>query len=89
MPPRNIKPPQKAPTKEELAEFCQEKGFEYLTEKIFDYYEANSEDGFWFGGDGRLVRSWKQKLIVVWFDKSKNPKPREEAREYGGNIKEW
>ena len=65
MPPKNIRPPQKSPKKEELFAFCEEKGFSHVAQKIWDYYESNAEDGYWYDGGGRLVRSWKGKLITV------------------------
>ena len=85
----NKRQPKKAPEFEEVKSFCKEKGFEYLADQIFSYYEAGKEEGYWFDGGGNLVRNWKMKLVSVWFDRDKNPRPRKEQSGYGENIKTW
>jgi len=65
------------PTFEEWEKFCKSKGFGHIARKSFDYYESNN----WKDVKGNKIKSWKQRLISVWFDKAKNPTPPGKAPE--------
>lgn len=52
------------PTLDEVKEYFKEKGYsEEAAKRAFDYYEA----GGWKDSTGKPVKSWKQKMIAVWF----------------------
>jgi hypothetical protein len=52
------------PTLLEVKEYFKEKGYtESSAIKAFEYYESNS----WKDSQGNKVKSWKQKMIGVWF----------------------
>ena len=65
-PPKNAKRAKskfEPPGFEEFEAFCREKGFEGIARQAYDYYAA----GNWHDSKGEPVRSWRQKLIAVWF----------------------
>lgn len=52
------------PTQEEVIKYFEEKGYQKsIAIKAFDYYDAND----WKDANGKKVKSWKQKMIGVWF----------------------
>ena len=52
------------PTKEDVIEFFKLKGYtEQSAKQAFDYY--NEAD--WKDSNGKQIRSWKQKMVGVWF----------------------
>jgi len=58
------------PSFDEFVEYCQEKGFGKIGRKAFEYYDAAD----WKDSQGKQIRSWKQKLIGVWFkDENRGP----------------
>jgi hypothetical protein len=59
------------PTKNEFRDYCKEKGFGHIADRAYEYYNSND----WRDSHGDKIRNWKQKLIGVWFDEKKNPKP--------------
>lgn len=62
------------PTIEEVKAYFNEKGYtEESAIRAFNYYEA----GEWSDGRGNKVKSWKQKMVGVWF-KPENKKPSEQ-----------
>jgi hypothetical protein len=65
-----------APTWDEFSAYCKEKGFGHIARRAYDGYEAAG----WHDSRGKKIKSWRQKLVHVWFDKSKNPPPPEPDR---------
>jgi predicted transcriptional regulator len=64
------------PTLEEVKAYFDEKGYkEEIAVKAWEYYEAAN----WEDGQGKKVKSWKQKMIGVWF-KPENLKPKEKVK---------
>lgn len=59
------------PTFEEFFAYCEEKGFDHVAKRAFDYYSAND----WKDNQNNPVKNWKLKLQSVWFDEQRNPKP--------------
>lgn len=58
------------PSLKEVKKYFKEKGYsEESAAKAFDYYEAND----WMDSHGNKVKSWKQKMIGIWF-KDENKK---------------
>lgn len=54
----------KKPELVEVLDYFKQKGYsEIAAKKAFDYYEA----GNWFDSSGKKIKSWKQKMIGVWF----------------------
>jgi hypothetical protein len=52
------------PTVDQVKEYFKEKGYrEDVAQKAFDYYDAAK----WTDSEGKKVKSWKQKMIGVWF----------------------
>lgn len=52
------------PTLEMVKEFAKSKGYsEECAVKAWDYYDAME----WKDSEGKAVKSWKGKLIAVWF----------------------
>lgn len=52
------------PSLEDFKQYCLEKGYlPELAEKAFSYYDSAD----WKDSNGKQVKSWKQKLISVWF----------------------
>lgn len=68
------------PTFDELKAYCESKGFGHIAQKAYDYYSV----GNWTDGNGKQIKSWKRKLISVWFDEEKNPKPKTMQSLFGG-----
>lgn len=66
------------PTIQEVKEYFKEKGYnEYAAEKAFNYYSVNN----WIDSKGNEIKSWKQKMIGVWFNdenKIETEKPKKE-----------
>jgi hypothetical protein len=61
------------PTIDDVKQYFNEKGYtEESAIRAFNYYEA----GDWSDGRGNKVKSWKQKMVGVWF-KPENKKPLE------------
>ena len=54
-------------------EYCKERGWLHIADKAFHYYEA----GEWVDKNGAEIKNWKRKLISVWFDEKKNPRPKD------------
>lgn len=60
----------KIPTLQQVKDYFKEKGYSQESAvKAFNYYEAAREpnDKHWKDGKGNLIKSWKQKMIGVWF----------------------
>lgn len=52
------------PSRDELRAYCLGRGYtSELADKVFDYYDSAD----WKDSKGKQVKSWKQKLISVWF----------------------
>lgn len=66
------------PTLQEVKEYFKEKGYnEESAEKAFNYYSVNN----WIDSKGNEIKSWKQKMIGVWFNdenKIETEKPKKE-----------
>jgi len=62
----------KPPSLLEVKNYFKEKGYyESIGEKAFNYYESND----WSDSRGTKIKSWKQKMIGVWFkEENKNEK---------------
>lgn len=60
------------PTQKEVIDFFKEKGYkESAGKKAWEYYDAAD----WNDSTGKKIKSWKQKMIGVWFkDENKSPK---------------
>lgn len=52
-----------APTLEEVKAYCKEKKHSSIADKAYEYY---SELG-WRDSTGKKIKSWKAKLLAVWF----------------------
>lgn len=63
------------PTIEEVKEYFTEKGYSLdVAQKAFDYYASAG----WKDSNGKEVKSWKQKMISIWFkDENKNNQSRQ------------
>lgn len=55
------------PTLEEIKDYCLKRKNGVDPQRFFDYYEA----GGWKDSKGKPIKSWKQKMIAVWEDKTK------------------
>jgi len=54
------------PSLEDVINYFQEKGYsEESAKRAFEYY--NNADPPWTDSNGKKVRSWKSKMIAVWF----------------------
>lgn len=62
------------PTLDEINQYIKEKNLNVDGKKFFDYYS----EGGWKDRDGKPIRNWKQKMLVVW-DK---PKQKEQIKEF-------
>ena len=51
------------PTFEEFEKYCAEKGYKNIAKKVFEYYDVAN----WKDSRGNQVKSWKQKLLTIWF----------------------
>ena len=51
------------PLFEEFEKFCSEHGFKNIAKKAYEYYSTAD----WHDSTGKKIKSWKQKLIAVWF----------------------
>jgi uncharacterized protein YdaU (DUF1376 family) len=69
---KNVNNKFKIPSINEVKQFFIENGYTELSgEKAWNYYN----DGNWHDSSGKPVKSWKQKMRVVWFkDENKLPK---------------
>jgi hypothetical protein len=65
-PPKKPKKKFVPPTLEEVKAYVAEKNLDVDPQKFFDYYEA----GDWHDGNGKAVKSWKQKCLT--WDKHDN-----------------
>lgn len=61
-----------APTIQEVIDYFKEKGYtEESAKRAWEYYEA----GNWKDSQGNQVKSWKQKVIAVWFKDENKRQP--------------
>jgi hypothetical protein len=58
-----------APSFDEFLEYFKSNGYSQEgARKSFEYYEASKDEkNQWYDRDNNLVKSWKQKVIGVWF----------------------
>jgi len=72
---KKAKPPVKKfqpPTQDEVVEYFESHGYSAdAAIKAFQYYDA----GQWKDSKGNPVRSWKQKMIAVWFKDENKDRP--------------
>ena len=66
------------PTLEEVESYCEERNNNVDPKRFFDYYEANN----WRDGNGKQVKSWKQKMIANWETNSNQPKKKTREQEF-------
>lgn len=72
------------PTLEEIEAYCKDRKNNVDAKRFFDYYEANN----WRDGNGKRVKSWKQKMIANWETNSNQPK-KETKEEKMDRIMKW
>lgn len=58
------------PTFEEFKNYCTEKGFSNIAERVYEYYSTAE----WKDRNGKQVKNWKQKLQGVWFKEENKDK---------------
>ena len=62
------------PSLQEVKDYFLAKGYSpEIAEKAFNYYDANN----WKDSKGKPVKSWKQKMIGVWFKDENKIKPKD------------
>lgn len=78
-----IKESNPPPTLEEVSLFCKEKGYNIeCATKAWEYYEAMG----WKDNNNKPVKSWKGKLIAVWFRSEFKIKESDNNSPYSGMV---
>lgn len=65
-PKKNIRAPFTPPSIEDVKAYFRENGFSEESAETFHKYYSNGEPP-WHDGNGKPVKSWKQKAVAVWF----------------------